>query len=102
MAVVSDAWPELPSLHESVGLGGWFDAYAISAVVGVTKPDPRMFRAASDALGFEPADCAFVDDTPALVAAAVDLGYRGVALCRDGVPPDVDVPWIRTLEALSL
>ena len=84
MAVVSDAWPDLPELHAGLGLGGFFEAYAISAVLGCRKPDPRMYHYASAALGLAPAQCVFVDDDPALVAAAIRLGYVGFALCRDG------------------
>ena len=84
MAVVSDAWPNLPDLHAALGLGGFFDAYAISAVLGCHKPDPRMYHHASGALGLAPADCLFVDDDPDLVAAAVALGYQGRAMVRDG------------------
>ncbi len=69
LAVVSDAWPTLPDLHADVGLAGYFEAYAISAVLGCTKPDPRMYRHASDALGVEPRRCLFVDDSPPLVEA---------------------------------
>lgn len=84
LAVVSDAWPALPELHAGVGLGGYFEAYAISALLGCTKPDPRMYRHASDALGVAPERCLFVDDSPALVEAAIQLGYQGCALLRDG------------------
>jgi FMN phosphatase YigB (HAD superfamily) len=77
MAVVSDAWPNLRQLHADLGIDGFFEAYAISAVLGCRKPDPRMCRHASDALGLEPAECVFVDDDPDLVAAAVELGYQG-------------------------
>lgn len=84
MAVVSDAWPNLPELHAALGLDGFFDAYAISAVLGCSKPDPRMYRHASDALGLAPADCLFVDDDPELVAAALALGYQGRAMLRAG------------------
>ncbi len=84
LAVVSDAWPTLPELHAGVGLAGYFDAYAISAVLGCTKPDPRMYRHASDALGVEPRRCLFVDDSPPLVEAALVLGYQGCAVLRDG------------------
>ncbi|WP_030944063.1 HAD-IA family hydrolase [Streptomyces sp. NRRL S-646] len=63
-----------------------FEAYAISAVLGCRKPDPRMYRHASDALGLRAAECVFVDDDPELVAAAIELGCSGRALCRDGVP----------------
>lgn len=84
LAVVSDASPNLPELHEGVGLGGFFEAYAISSVLGCTKPDPRLYRHASEALGLGAERCLFVDDRPELVAAALDLGYRGVVVTRDG------------------
>ncbi|WP_329030491.1 MULTISPECIES: HAD family hydrolase [unclassified Streptomyces] len=55
MAVVSDAWPNLPDLHAGLGIGRFFEAYAISAVLGCNKPDPRMYHHASTALSPEPA-----------------------------------------------
>lgn len=84
LAVVSDAWPTLPRLHEGVGLAGYFEVYAISAVLGCTKPNERMYRHASEALGVTPERCLFVDDDPHLVQAALDLGYQGCVLLRDG------------------
>lgn len=101
MAVVSDAWPNLPDLHAALGLGDFFEAYAISAVLGCHKPDPRMYHHAADALGLEPGDCLFVDDDPALVAAAIELGYQGRAMVRDGeVAANAGVPIIRSLTEL--
>ncbi|MEY9860491.1 putative hydrolase of the HAD superfamily [Catenulispora sp. GAS73] len=104
MAVVSDAWPNLPDLHAAIGLGGFFDAYAISKVLGCTKPDPRMYHHASEALGLAPADCLFVDDDPELVAAAIALGYQGRAMIRPDdsrtTPEDVHVPVISSLTEL--
>lgn len=104
MAVVSDAWPNLPDLHAAIGLGGFFDAYAISKVLGCNKPDPRMYHHASEALGLAPADCLFVDDDPELVAAAVTLGYQGRAMIRPDdsrtMPEDVHVPVISSLTEL--
>lgn len=101
MAVVSDALPNLPALHTGLGIGHHFEAYAISAELGCTKPDPRMYRHASEALGLPPAQCLFVDDDPTLVAAAIALGYAGRALHRDpatGPPPGV--PSLTTLTEL--
>lgn len=100
LAVVSDAWPDLPELHAGLGIGEFFDAYAISAVLGCRKPDPRMYHHASSALGLEPAQCVFVDDDPALVAAAIELGYVGRALRRDGNGSDGRVPSIASLDQL--
>jgi hypothetical protein len=53
----------------------------------------------SDALGLAPHECVFVDDAPELVAAAIELGYGGMAIVRTSDPPS-DVPWIGTLEDL--
>jgi putative hydrolase of the HAD superfamily len=100
LAVVSDAWPDLPRLHDAVGLGGVFEVYAISAELGCQKPDPRMYRHASDRLGLAPEACVFLDDDPHLVAAAIELGYVGYAVCRGGRPVSPTVPSIRDLTEL--
>ncbi|MFB8271221.1 HAD family hydrolase [Streptomyces sp. NPDC055955] len=98
MAVVSDAWPDLPDLHAGLGIGQFFEAYAISAELGCDKPDPRMYHHASTALNLAPAQCLFVDDDPSLVAAAITLGYAGRAVCRSSTTSDV--PSIASLEEL--
>lgn len=100
MAVVSDAWPNLPGLHAGLGIDRFFEAYAISAVLGCNKPDPRMYHHASTSLGLAPGQCLFVDDDPDLVAAAIRLGYAGRALCRDSTTTVSDVPSITTLTEL--
>jgi HAD superfamily hydrolase (TIGR01509 family) len=101
MAVVSDAWANLPRLHADLGIGEFFEAYAISAVLGCRKPDPRMYRHASDALGLEPAECVFVDDDPDLVAAALELGYQGRWMRRTGSEhADAAVPAVTSLAEL--
>jgi FMN phosphatase YigB (HAD superfamily) len=103
MAVVSDAWPDLPQLHTDLGIHDFFEAYAISAVLGCRKPDPRMYRHASDALGLDPSACIFVDDDPGLVAAAIELGYQGRWMRRTGHDADradMDVQAITSLAEL--
>lgn len=100
MAIVSDSWPGLEATYGQLGLGRYFRAFVISAVLGCNKPDPRMYRAASDALGLAPDECLFVDDDPDLVAAALALGYRGLAVCRDGPCRRHDVPSVSDLTPL--
>jgi putative hydrolase of the HAD superfamily len=99
MAVVSDNWPGLDGLYRQLGLHTYFQAFVISAVLGCRKPDPRMYRAGSDALGLAPRGCVVVDDDPGLVAAAIELGYGGTAIIRTAEPPTA-VPWIGTLQDL--
>jgi putative hydrolase of the HAD superfamily len=53
-------------------LGPHFDAAIFSHLVGDPKPNPKMFRAACEAIGVEPSECLFVGDggTNELSAAA--------------------------------
>jgi putative hydrolase of the HAD superfamily len=101
MAVVSDAWPNLPQMHAALGIGSFFEGYAISAVLGCTKPDARMYAEGARVLGLPPRKLLFVDDCDDLVDAARRLGYRGVALRRSGEPPQYPVPWITSLDELA-
>ena len=100
MAVVSDAWPDLPALHAALGMGEFFEAYAISAELGCHKPDPRMYRHASDTLGLAPASCLFLDDDPDHVAAAIELGYRGLAVLREPGQIVDGIPSISSIDAV--
>lgn len=103
MVIVTDNWGDAASVkrkHDRLGLAGSFDAFVVSSELGCTKPDARMYRTASDALGLQPAECFFVDDVPALVAAALALSYRGAVIRRAGPPVAPDVPVIKRLEDL--
>jgi len=87
LALVTDSWgtaSSIGALVDAIGLGR-FEAIAVSSEVGANKPDPRMYRTASDGLALRPQECLVVDDDPALVAAAIGLGYRGAAVDRAGV-----------------
>jgi putative hydrolase of the HAD superfamily len=57
---------------------GLFDAVVISAEVGMRKPEERIFRHAAGLLGLEPAECVFIDDIEANVAAAEAIGMTAV------------------------
>jgi putative hydrolase of the HAD superfamily len=55
-----------------------FDTVVISGEVGMRKPEPEIFRHAAATLGLEPAECVFIDDIEANIAAAVGCGMTGV------------------------
>ena len=57
---------------------GLFDAVVISGEVGMRKPEAGIFLRAADALGLAPAQCVFIDDMEANVAAATDLGMTAL------------------------
>jgi putative hydrolase of the HAD superfamily len=55
-----------------------FDALAISAEIGVMKPDAGAYRAVLAMLGLNAQTCVFIDDVPANVAAAQAVGMHGI------------------------
>lgn len=62
-----------------VGAGAGVEVECVidSTVVGVAKPDPRIFHIALDAMGIEPADAWYVGDTPCIdVTGAAAAGLR--------------------------
>lgn len=65
-------------LAERYGLGGLFDEVIVSALVGLAKPDPAIYRLALKRLGTAPEATIFVDDYPPNVAAAAALGIQAV------------------------
>lgn len=85
-------------------LAGHFEAIVISAELGAGKPDPRIFRAALDALGVASSDAAMVGDSLERdVAGARRAGVRSVWLDRGvtatagPVRPDARVRSLREL-----
>jgi 2-haloacid dehalogenase len=85
LAVLSNWSAEkFPVAVERFDFLGWFDALVISGEVGVSKPDPRIFRILLERTRFDPAATLFVDDVAANIAVAADHGMR-THLFRD--PP---------------
>ncbi len=84
LGIVSDAWPSLEDVYTHAGLRQYFSAFVLSSVIGVRKPDPRIFEAALNDLGVTPQEVAFVDDHRENCDGARRMGMRTVLLGRDG------------------
>jgi 2-haloacid dehalogenase len=56
----------------------WFDGVVVSGEERMVKPDPAIFRLLLDRFGLAPEGALFVDDSPANVAAARELGFDAV------------------------
>jgi putative hydrolase of the HAD superfamily len=100
MSIVSDKWAGLEATFHGLDIAHHFEGFVISATLGCREPDPRMYAEGSRLLGLEPPECPFVDDVPALVDAAVALGYRGIVLDREASQPSDGV--IVSLDQLPL
>jgi HAD superfamily hydrolase (TIGR01509 family) len=87
VAVVSNADGRVRGLLEAAGLAAHLEFVLDSAEVGVEKPDPRIFHAATQRLGLPPGACAYVGDIYEIdVAGAAAAGLHPV-LIGDGPAP---------------
>ena len=91
LGVVSNSDGRVEQALEAAGLRQYFDAVVDSALVGVEKPDPRIFLAALDALGVAPAEALYVGDLYEVdIVGARAAGMDAVLLGRpeDGTERD--------------
>jgi len=63
-----------PVARSRYGFLEWFSGIVISGEIRVAKPDPRAFRHLLDAFQLDPATTVFIDDSPANVEAAREIG----------------------------
>lgn len=97
IGIVSNFYGNLEAVCREAGIDA--DVYVDSVDVGCSKPDPRLFRAALDALGCAPQDALFIGDSPHRdIAGAAAIGMPHVRIC----PDDVDGRVIHRLDDLIL
>jgi putative hydrolase of the HAD superfamily len=78
-ALLSNAWDDLRSyLLERWQIADAFDELFISAEVGVTKPDPRIYHMALERLEAAPEEAVGVDDFKETGEAARALGMHAI------------------------
>ena len=103
LGLISNSHRCLESFQAHFALDGLLTATVSSALLGVMKPDPRIFQAALDKTGVVPARAVMVGDSLAHdVQGARAAGMRGILIARGGRPdgPHDDVPVITSLREL--
>jgi HAD superfamily hydrolase (TIGR01509 family) len=106
LGIVSNFTGNLTVCLAETGLRPLFDAVVDSGVVGVGKPDPRIFEMALAALGADPASTWMVGDHPRSdILAAAALGMRTCWLAQPGeascLPPGIPTARIARLTTLT-
>ena len=85
IALVSNFYGNLPVVLEEFGLSGLFNTVVESAVVGIRKPDTRIFQLGVDALGLPPEEITVVGDSISKdIAPAKRLGCQTVWIKGEG------------------
>ena len=76
---------------EDLGLKRWFDYRHIFYMTGELpgKPDPAIYLAAMDRLGFRPEDTLVVEDSLSGIQSATGAGVGGIIAIGDTVPLEV-------------
>ncbi|MGH2968309.1 MAG: HAD family hydrolase [Solirubrobacteraceae bacterium] len=74
--MLSNSWGD--ERYDRELLAELFDAWVISAEVGLRKPDPAIYELAAERLGLAPRACVFVDDLPGNLKPARALGMATV------------------------
>jgi putative hydrolase of the HAD superfamily len=102
LGVVSNSDGRVEEALRAADLLGYFDVVLDSALVGVEKPDPAIFRAALAALDVPPAEALYVGDLYEVdIVGARAAGMPAVLLCPEGGAPDSRCRTIRSLSALA-
>ncbi len=102
VAVISNADGRVRGLLEKAGLAPLLEFVLDSAEIGVEKPDPRIFHAATARMGLPPSACAYVGDIYEIdVVGAAGAGLVPI-LIGDAPAPDgvLRVHNLRALDSL--
>ena len=68
----------LPTFKKTFQIDDYFDVFLSSAVEGLRKPDPRIYKLAIDRLGVKPNDVLFMDDSLQNIDAAKGIGIETI------------------------
>ena len=99
LGAISDWEDTLPEVLTELGLISYFQALSISACVGVTKPNPRLFQEALRRINLPPQNCLHVGDWFELdIAGAGAAEMHALLFDWAGRCPDAVCPRVATWE----
>ena len=102
MVLVSNFYGNIEAILRDFGLAQYFDAVIESAVVGVRKPDPEIYRLGVKATECEAKDVTVVGDSYSKdIVPATEVGCRTIWLRGEGWSGE-DAGELATYEIMSL
>lgn len=102
LGAISDWEDTLPEVLTELGLVDYVEALAISAVVGVAKPNPLIFEDMLGQIALPAANCLHVGDWYELDAVgAMEAGMSALLFDWADRTPDADCPRVTDWSALS-
>jgi HAD superfamily hydrolase (TIGR01509 family) len=102
LAAVSNSNGTLQRLFDRLGFTASFEVILDSQVLGIEKPDPRIFRLALEKLGADASAALHVGDLYNVdVVGARAAGVGPVLVDEAGLYPDADCPRVQSLAELA-
>jgi REG-2-like HAD superfamily hydrolase len=91
LGVISNWDRRLTPLLDGLGLGGYFEVSVVSQLVGIEKPDRRIFQIAAERAGAAAESCVHVGDSVHFdVDGARGAGFQAILVQRGESAPPVD------------
>jgi putative hydrolase of the HAD superfamily len=79
---LTNNWADDPGRERVWPVTDWFDVVVESAVEGLRKPDPRIYRLVCDRLSVAPSATVFLDDLGANLKPARELGMTTIKVAE--------------------
>lgn len=101
MGIISNFSPNCEPLLRQLGLADYFDFFIVSGILGIEKPDPRIFQAAIEASGKPVSELVYVGDSVHHdIEGAHAIGMDAVLIDRADRFPQFQTARVRDLRAL--
>ena len=81
--LLSNAAKDFPNYWNRIPGHEYFDDLCVSAFHGFIKPQPEIYRCALEKFGVLAEECVFIDDVPANIEAALNIGMKGIVFHDD-------------------
>jgi putative hydrolase of the HAD superfamily len=101
LAIVSNSDGRIESAFRQAGIADYFDFFIDSFDVGVEKPDPKIFRMATERAGVAANEAAYVGDLYAVdVVGARNAGLLPILYDPFDLHPKADCVRIRSIDEM--
>lgn len=102
LGIISNFTPNCESFLRDLGLAQYFDFFIVSGILGIEKPDPRIFQAAVAAAGKPIGELVYIGDSVHHdVEGANDAGMDAILIDRPNRFANSPMPRVRDLRELS-
>ena len=96
IGLISNCSSSIPQMVKNMPFAPLIDVSVYSSLVGIQKPDPRIYQLAVEQLAVEPASCLYVGDGDSQeLTGAAEVGMHPLLLCF----PDEDSTDVHRVDA---